>query len=129
VDAEIIDGIGDESVFNIRPHTPRDNMSRMFKLILIAFGLWFELMLLISYQPYPRGEVLEVSYRQKERVAAMMDYRFHPSPTTNAKYQDELRLMHEHEDWKGHAALGFLVVVNVFGIYLLMRHGKENVSS
>ena len=108
---------------------PHDTMFRVFKLILVCFGLWLESMLVLSHPPYPHGEVFQVSYRQKERVEAWLDYRQHPSPATETTYRAELRLMHSHEDWKIYVGLGALVVLNGFGIYYFMSYGKHNTAA
>jgi len=104
-------------------------MPRLLKILLIGFGLGFELIFVGTCNPYPHGMSHDVSYRHQERLAAWMDSRQHPSPATEARFQDEMRLMHEHEDWKIHAGLGVLVVLNVAGIYLLLRYGKETRSA
>jgi hypothetical protein len=113
---------------------PLDTMSPIFKLILVSFVLFMELVFVGLYQPYPHGEVSGVRYRNKERVAAMMDYRFHPSPATEATFQEELRLMHKHEDWKKYLALGILVALNLVGIYyffggLTLRRNQQPPSN
>ena len=104
-------------------------MPRVFKIILIGFVLGFELIFVGTYNPYPHGEIVDVRYRGKERMTAYMDYRLHPSPGTEAKFREEQRLMHKHEDWKGYTALGFLVALNIGGIYLLLKHGEKHVAA
>ena len=104
-------------------------MPRLLKILLIGFGLGFELFFVATFNPYPHGMSHDVRYRNQERSAAWIDSRQHPSPQTEAKFQEELRLMHEHEDWKFHSALVALVVFNVVGIYLFLRYGKETKSA
>ena len=104
-------------------------MPRVFKILLIGFVLVFELIFVGTYTPYPHGEIVDVRYRGKERTTAYMDYRLHPSPETEAKFHEELRLMHKHEDWKGYAALGILVAVNIGGIYLLFKHDQKHAAA
>jgi hypothetical protein len=86
-------------------------------------------MFVMMHNPYPHGETIDVRYRGKERMTAYMDYRLNPSPETEAKFHDEMRLMHKHEDWKGYAALGFLVALNIGGIYLLLKHEQKHTSA
>ena len=95
-------------------------------MLLVGFALGFELILYVTYIPYPHGEIHDVRYRQHERETAMFDYRLHPSPATEATFHEELRLMHKHEDWKGYLALGLIVAANVAGIYCLLRYDKPN---
>jgi hypothetical protein len=52
-----------------------------------------------------------VRYRRHEREAALIDHSLHPSSATEARFQEELRLMHKHEDWKIYAMLGLLVAL------------------
>jgi hypothetical protein len=104
-------------------------MPRLLKILLIGFGLGFELIFVATCNPYPHGMSNQVSFRHAERSTAWLDSRQHPSPASEARFQDELRLMHEHEDWKIHTALGVLVVLNVAGIYLLLRYGSETKSA
>ena len=104
-------------------------MSRLFKILLVGFGLGFELIFVGTCNPYPHGMSHDVRYRNQERLSAWIDSRQHPSPETEAKFREELRLMHDHEDWKIHTALGALVVVNVVGIYLFLRYGNESKSA
>ena len=98
-------------------------------MLLIGFVLGFELLFIGSYNPYPHGEIHDVRYRQHERVAAMIDYQLHPSPATEATFHEELRLMHKHEDWKSYSALGFLVALNIGGIYLLLKHDQNHAAA
>ena len=101
----------------------------MFKLVLVAFAIWLELMLVVSYQPYPHGEIFAVQYRNQERYAAWNNSIFHPSPTTKAAFQEEMRLMHKHEDWKTYVALGFLGVLNVVGIYYFLNYDQKKTTA
>jgi hypothetical protein len=101
-------------------------MPRLFKILLVGFALGFELIFLGTYNPYPHGEMVDVHYRGHERLAAWFDYHQHPSPTSKATLDDEMRLMHRHEDWKGYVALGLIVVANVAGIYYFLRCENRN---
>ena len=104
-------------------------MSRLFKILLVAFGLGFELILVGTFNPYPHGEVVEVRYRQHERMAAMIDHLQHPSPETEAAFHEELRLMHKHEDWKMYTALGLWVAANAAGIYYLLKYDPKSAAT
>jgi len=104
----------------------RQTMMRLFKMLLVGFAIIFELVILGSYNPYPHGEMVDVRYRGRERLAAYFDYHQHPSPTTKATLDEEFRLMHKHEDWKGYLALGLIVAANIAGIYCLLRYDKPN---
>ena len=100
-------------------------MPRVFKILLIGFVLGFELIFVAVFNPYPHGEAFDVRFRHAERVAAFMERTTHPSPESEARWRDELKLMHDHEDWKMHLALGLLVVVNGAAIYLFLRYEKR----
>ena len=101
-------------------------MSRLFKILLVGFALGFELIFLAGYNPYPHGETVDVRYRQSEREKAILDYRIHPSPATEAMFYEELRLMHKHEDWKPYAKLGVLFVLNGLGIYCFLKNERQD---
>jgi hypothetical protein len=81
--------------------------------------LFFEVALLELLFP-GHGEIA-ASYRLRERSAALYDYRDHPSAEAKAKLDDELRLMHQHEDWKGYVALSVFLAVNGIWIYFYLR--------
>jgi len=98
------------------------SLSRLFKILLIGFGLFFEMYFVGTFQPYPHGEIFAVQYRNQERYSAWTNSAFHPSSTTKAVLQEEIRLMHKHEDWKWDLALGLLVVINAVGIYYFLKH-------
>jgi hypothetical protein len=79
-------------------------MKIILKLFVIVLALILELVVLdfgslIILGP-GHGLIVDTRYRQKERVAAFNDYIYHRSPETTARFQDEARLMHKHEDWK-----------------------------
>lgn len=98
-------------------------------MLWVGFILVFDLFFVGIYNPYPHGEIVDVSYRGKERLVAWLENAQHPSPATKAKLQEELRLMHRHEDWKGYVALGLLVGLNIAGFYYLLRHEKKNTTA
>jgi len=102
-------------------------MSRFFKILLVGFIVGIEYLFVLSYDPYPHGEINDVRYRQSEREDAHYNWATHPTPTTEARWFEELRLMHKHEDWKPYAKLGALVVLNVLGIYYFLRN--ENTTA
>jgi hypothetical protein len=102
-------------------------MSRGFKIALIAVGLGFELFFLLpNLNPWPHGEAFDTRYRHKERLEAFMDWSLHPSPTSRATWEQELKLLHHHEDWKMYVILGLLVTLNGMAIYyIICCTGKE----
>src|ERR1041385_3897049 len=100
-------------------------MSRLVKILLVGFILGFELIFIGTYNPYPHGEIVDVRYRGKERLTAYMNYHINPSPTTEAKFKEELSLMHKHEDWKTYATLGVLFTFNVIGVYYFLRQPRQ----
>ena len=99
------------------------------KLFVIVLALFLELVVfefgsLIIFGP-GHGQIVDTRYRQKERIAAFNDYEYHRSPENTARFQEELRLMHKHEDWKLYLALGLFVVVNGAGIYYYWNYGNR----
>ena len=94
-------------------------MKILFKIVVVLLVLFLEIALLEVLFP-GHGEIA-ASYRLQERSAAVYDYRDHPSAETKAKLQEELHLMHKHEDWKGYLALGVFSAVNGVWIYLYFR--------
>lgn len=93
----------------------------MFLVSCMLFGEYF---LVVTSDPYPNKEIFTVLYRKEERLAANRAYADNPSLITKGAYLRELRLMHQHEDWKRYPILGVLVVANVIGIRIFMRCGK-----
>src|ERR1019366_4013940 len=94
-------------------------MKILFKIVVVLLVLFLEIALLEVLFP-GHGEIA-ASYRLQERSAAVYDYRDHPSAETKAKLQEELHLMHKHEDWKGYLALGVFFAVNGVWIYFYFR--------
>ena len=87
---------------NLRPF---DNAMRiLFKVIVVLLALFLEIAIL-EFGPEvfgarSHGMMADAQYRRKERLAAYFDYQQHPSPESKAMFQEEMRLMHKHEDWK-----------------------------
>lgn len=103
-------------------------MKIIFKIVVVLAALFLELAVLqfgseIIFGP-GHGQIVDTRYRQKERVAAFSDYEYHRSPETTARFQEELRLMHKHEDWKMYLVMGVFFAVNGVWIYYYFRHGK-----
>jgi hypothetical protein len=67
----------------------------------------------------------DVSYRRHERTEAFFDYVQHKSPATTATWQQELGLLHRHEDWKGYLASGLLIATNVAAIYFFLHYERK----
>ena len=63
------------------------------------------------------GMMADARFRHQERIAAFFDYHDHPSQATKATFDEEMRLMHRHEDWKVYLWLSILFTVNAAGIY------------
>lgn len=76
----------------------------------------------VCFNPWPHGEKAEVKVRRRERIAAFFDYSQNPSLTTKATFDEEIRLMHRHEDWKIYFAGALLVAAKVISIYLFWIH-------
>jgi hypothetical protein len=100
----------------------------LFKFVVVIAALYFELLLLgigseIIFGS-SHGAIVDTSYRRKERLAAFVDFHNNPSPETRAKFQEELRLMHKHEDWKMYLAISLLVAINGVWIYYYFRERR-----
>ena len=107
-------------------------MKILFKGVVICFALILELVVLQIASDmfyHGHGPIADTRYRQKERLAAYFDSREHPSPESKAKYQEELRLMHGHEDWKVYVALGCFITFNGVGIYYYCHHGHSKTTA
>jgi hypothetical protein len=99
---------------------------RVFKIMLVAITLFLEFYFLtVVRNPYPHGMIHDVSYRRAERFTTLRDYLQHPSADTKAVFDREVALMHKHEDWKEHVALGLLLAANVTAVYFLLQHEKK----
>jgi hypothetical protein len=98
-------------------------MLRAFKITVVVLALILKFLFLALFcNPYPHGEAFDVSFRHRERVLAFADYVQHRSPETKATWEQELRLMHDHEDWKMYLALGLLVAINGAWVYFFWRY-------
>ena len=100
-------------------------MKVFFKIVVVILALYLEVAVLqlgsvILFGP-GHGQIVDTRYRQKERVAAFNDYEYHRSPETTARFQEELRLMHKHEDWKMYLAIGLYFAINGVWIYYFFR--------
>jgi hypothetical protein len=103
-------------------------MKIVFKLVVVISSLFLELVILDVGSTIlfglSHGQIMDAKYRQQERVAAFKDYLYHRSPETEAKFHEELRLMHKHEDWKIYLGIGLFAVINGIWIYYYFR-GKR----
>ena len=99
------------------------------KLFVIVLALILELVVLeigsemlfgISH-----GAMADTRFRRQERLAAFFDYHNHPSPATKATFDEEMRLMHRHEDWKLYVEWSVFAIVNGAGIYYYWNYGNR----
>ena len=104
-------------------------MRILYKLLVVILALFLELVVLQFGSELlfgmSHGMMADAHYRRAERLAAFFDYHEHPSPDTKAKFQEEMRLMHKHEDWKAELALGLFIIINGTGIYYYFRHDQK----
>lgn len=101
-------------------------MKTLYKLIVVLLTLFLEIAI-FQFGPEffwgrSHGMMADAQYRRSERLAAYREYHQHPSPETKDAFNEEMRLMHKHEDWKWESALGLFVVFNGVGIYYYLRH-------
>lgn len=107
----------------------RDRPMRMaFKLLVIVAALFLEILLLDVGNGLifglSHGQMADVSYRRKQRFKAYFDYRQNPNEKTKADFQEEMRLMHRHEDWKTYLGVGLFFGVNGVWIYFYLREKR-----
>jgi len=104
---------------------PRQRAMKVFsKSLAVILVLYLELAVLQVGSVIifgPSHDPIGARYRHKERLAAYFDSRYHPSPETKAAFEEELRLMHKHEYWKGYLALGLFFAINGVWIYYYLR--------
>jgi hypothetical protein len=100
----------------------------IFKVLVIILALCFELIVLefgsnMVFRSH--GMMADAKYRREERLAAFWNYQEHPSPATKGAFQEELRLMHNHEDWKWQTALILFAVINGTWIIYYLCHERK----
>jgi hypothetical protein len=100
-------------------------MSRALRLGIVGVGLITQVFYLGTCNPYPHGDIVDVPYRQKERLAALHDSNLLPSPASRAALAEELRRMRNYERLTGGVLLGFLAAANGIAIYYLLGHGYK----
>jgi len=103
-------------------------IQRILKLIAVGVVLFMELAYFTLRNPYPHGAVVDISYRQHERLGAHHDFTFHPSPETKARWDIELRRMHRYQMVTFCLELTVLIVVNGFVLYYF-NNGCERTAS
>ncbi len=96
-------------------------MKDRFILLVVGLVLFVQFLFFVGHNPYPHGDIVDVSYRQKERLAAFWDDTLHPSSDTHAKLAAELKQMHRYELVMMILNGGVLLAIDAFGIYYLMR--------
>jgi hypothetical protein len=104
-------------------------MRTLFKIIMVISVLFLELAILQFSSGLSHGMIVDTEYRRHERLEALRDSKLHPSPETEARFQEELRLMHKHEDWKEYLEVGSFFAFNAIWIYYYFRGGRSNTAS
>ncbi|HEY1719425.1 MAG TPA: hypothetical protein VGH42_14190 [Verrucomicrobiae bacterium] len=93
-------------------------MALFLELVVLEIG--GELLFGMSH-----GAMVDTRFHRQERIAAFEEYHDHPSAATKATFDEEMRLMHKHEDWKLYLRLGLFVVVNGIGIFYYWNYGNR----
>ena len=88
---------------------------------MVILAMFLELVFIQAVSPISHGMAFDTQYRHTERIIVFKDYAQHPSPETKARWQQELSLMHKHEDWKWELKLALFVAANGFGFYWYFR--------
>jgi len=103
-----------------------DPVKRALKLAAVGVAIFIQIaFLLIFYNPYPHGDMIDLSYRHEERLAAYYDYLHHPSPVTANRLNAEGKQMHQYERATTLLKLIVLLTVNAFGIYYFLDYGDQ----
>lgn len=104
-------------------------MKIISKLSLVILVLVLEpIVLEFGYELFfglGHGQIVDTRYRNKERVAALFENIRHPSPETKAKLQEEISLMHKHEDWKTYLGIALFFAINAIWIYYYFREKRR----
>ena len=103
-------------------------MKTLSKGILTVVVLVSELCFVIYQNTWIHGDILDVSYRHEQRVAAFYDNLKHPSPTTKSTLNVEVAMMRHHQDLRLFLTLGTFAVINGLGFYYLWKaKGKPDI--
>jgi hypothetical protein len=94
-------------------------------LVIVAVVLFLQFLYFVGHNPYPHGDILDVSYRRKERMSAYWENAQHPSPEAHAKLAVEMKKLHRYELVTGAATLAILLTIDGFGIYFLMKYARK----
>jgi len=97
-------------------------------MAVFGFALIVQLLWLGTCNPYPHGDIVDVQYRRKERLAAFRESKQHPSPTAQATFDEELRRLRRHERIWMIVLLGVLLTANGVGIYYLFYGRKKTLA-
>ncbi|MGC9943236.1 MAG: hypothetical protein ABSE48_15510 [Verrucomicrobiota bacterium] len=104
-------------------------MKFLSQLLNVVLVLFLELVILEVGEELlfgrSHGAMADVVFRRHERLDAFNDWHTNPSPATKSRFDEEMRLMHKHEEWKYEVAWGLFVVLNGVGIYYYFHHGHE----
>src|SRR6476620_509676 len=100
-------------------------MSRAFKFVVVGLVLMLQLLVFCSWNPYPHGDIVDIQYRQKERLAAFAESRLHPSAASQAAFTVELTRMRRYEQGAMIVTLSLLLGANALGIYYLFGYGHK----
>ena len=108
---------------------PSQHAMRTFKWTVIGLVVILELYFLFLQGVYMHGPIFDVSYRHDQRVAAFWNARLHPSPTTKATLDAELRRMNRYLVVETVLTVGVFVGIDCFGFYYLMNDGHKKTTA
>jgi hypothetical protein len=107
-------------------------MRILFKIIVVVSAILLEVAVLEIGSEFifglRHGMIVDSPYRREERLAALTDSLQHPSPETKARFQEELRLMHKHEDWKAYLGVGLFFAINAVWIFYYFRGVRSSTA-
>ena len=104
-------------------------MKTRAKVVLILVVILAQLAWLVRPRISLHGEVLDEAYRHGERFATLVAKSEHPSPETEAEFNREVDLLHEHMQRRGLAHVALLLVLNGAGIYLFLHYASRKTTA
>lgn len=72
-------------------------MKARLTLGIVGLLLFVQLGYFVGHNPYPHGDIVDVSHRQKQRLAAFLENKLNPSSDTRAELDVELKRMRRNE--------------------------------
>jgi len=101
----------------------RRTITKLILLVLVLFLQWMFLPFL--FHPWPHGEMVDVRYRQKERLSVFWDSKQHPSAASRAAFDVEMRRMHTYIFWMTAATASVLALADWGVIHFVLDRERK----